>query len=403
MGHPRRACILVLHNRDFSTSDDPEFTSRADVENAARDVVSALVSRGYAVERWAVPTADPLAVVDRVAARAPDLVFNLCESLGGDSRHEAVLPALFELRGLRYTGSGPLALGTALRKDRTQAILRAYGVPTPAGFVVEAEEALPAELPPFPLIVKPTREDASTGIWLRSVVEDRAALCARVDEVRRRYRQPVLVERFIAGRELYVSLLGNGREPLALPLHEIDFAAMPRGAPHIVTYDGKWSPSSAEYRGTQSVRALLSEALRDLCAEVARAAFSALELRDYARIDLRVASDGSPFVIDVNPNCDLSDGAGVARAASFAGLSYPDLIERIVAAARARYERETPHVVFERAAAAPSPDSAPAGRATDPTPLTARPAAAAPPLEPGRAVHPRGDRRRARAHRRRAR
>jgi len=110
MGHSRRLCILVLHNRDFAAPDDPEFASRADVENAARDVARALASRGYKVDTLAVP-ADPLEAVGvaaTIAARAPDLVFNLCESLGGDSRHEIVLPSLFELAGVRYTGSGPL-------------------------------------------------------------------------------------------------------------------------------------------------------------------------------------------------------------------------------------------------------------------------------------------------------
>jgi D-alanine-D-alanine ligase len=316
----------------------------------------------------------------------------------------AVLPALFGLAGVRYTGSGPLALGTALRKDRTKAILRAHGVPTPAGFVVDAESgALPDALPPFPLIVKPAREDASTGIWLRSVVHDAAALRARADEVRARYRQPVLVEQFVAGRELYVSLLGNGGELAALPMHEVDFSAMPAGAPHIVTYDGKWAPASDEYQGTRSVRAVVSDEVRDRCAAAARAAFVALELRDYARVDLRLAADGMPYVIDVNPNCDLSDGAGVSRAASFAGLQYPDLIERVVSAARARYEREPLHVVREPGFPREPADAAASGRAADPAAAGARPAAAAPAVDQGRAVHARGGLRRARAHRRRAR
>ena len=102
-------------------------------------------------------------------------MFNLCESLAGDARHETLLPSLLELAGLAYSGSGPLALGTALRKDRTKAILRAQGVPTPGGFVSDGKLPPDGELPTFPLIVKPTREDASTGIWLRSVVHDRAS------------------------------------------------------------------------------------------------------------------------------------------------------------------------------------------------------------------------------------
>jgi D-alanine-D-alanine ligase len=404
MGHSRRLCILVLHNRDFAAADDPEFASRADVENAARDVARALASRGHEVETLPVPC-DPLdavALVADVVARAPDLVFNLCESLGGDARHEAVLPSLFELAGVRYTGSGPLALGTALRKDRTKALLRALAVPTPRA-AVSVDGTLPAGLPPLPCIVKPAREDASTGIWLKSVVKTPRELAARVAEVHARYRQPVLVEEFIDGRELYVSLVGNGDALTALPMHEVDFSAMPAGAPHIVTYAGKWEPSSQEYKGTRSVRAEVSDDVAARCAAAARAAFFALELSDYARVDLRLAADGTPYVIDVNPNCDLSDGAGVCRAASFGGLAYPDLIERVVAAAMARYEKASKHVVRDRAATKRAAAPAAAEPARDSPAPAARSRAAASAPDEGRAVHARGGLRRARAPRRRAR
>jgi D-alanine-D-alanine ligase len=406
MGHSRRLRIVIMHNRDFAAADDPEYASRADVENAARDVAGALVARGYAVETLAAP-ADPLqlfAVIAEVAAGAPDLVFNLCESLAGDARHETILPSLFDLCGVRYTGSGPLALATALRKDRAKAILAAHGVPTPAG-AVSVDGTLPDGLPPLPCIVKPAREDASTGIWLRSVVTNARELAARVAEVYARYRQPVLVEQFIAGRELYVSLVGNGASLAALPMHEVDFSAMPAGAPHIVTYDGKWDPSSQEYKGTCSVRAELSDSAARRCAAAARAAFVALELDDYARVDVRLAADGTPYVIDVNPNCDLSDGAGVCRAASFGGLTYPDLIERIALAAMARHQQASAHVSRERAAtnrSSHSGASAAAGRART-SATAARSRAPAPAADEGRPLHARGDRSRARARRRRAR
>jgi D-alanine-D-alanine ligase len=403
-GHSRRLRVLVVHNRDFTAADDPEFASRADVENAARDIAGALAARGHTVETLPIPP-DPLAAVGvaaEIAARAPDLVFNLCESLGGDARHEAVLPSLFELVGVRYTGSGPLALATALRKDRAKALLHANGVPTPAA-AVSVDGTLPRELPPLPCIVKPAREDASTGISLKSVVRTARELAARVADVHARYRQPILIEQFIAGRELYVSLLGNGDTLAALPMHEVDFSAMPAGAPHIVTYDGKWDPSSQEYKGTRSVRAEVTPEVQARCAAAARAAFFALELSDYARVDLRLADDGTPFVIDVNPNCDLSDGAGVCRAASFGGIAYPDLIDRVVAAATARHEKASKHVVRDRAATNPAASRAAASSARDSSAAAARSRAAASAPDEGRAVHARGGLGRARAPRRRAR
>ena len=404
MGHSRRLCIALVHNRDFSAEDDPEFASRADVENAARDIARALTESGHDVTLLAAPddAAAAARLVAELQARAPDLVFNLCESLAGDARHESLLPSLLELAGVPYSGSGPLALGTALRKDRTKAILRAHGVPTPGGFV--SDGALPAELPPFPLIVKPTREDASTGIWLRSVVHDLPSLQARIDEIVARYRQPALVEQFVDGRELYVSLIGNGDDLAPLPMHEVDFSEMPAGAPRIVTYDGKWDPASQEYKGTRSVKAeQLADAARARCHHVARAAFVALELRDYARVDLRLGADGQPYVIDVNPNCDLSEGAGVCRAAAFGGIPYRDLIARIVTAALARHHTESPHVLGERAAPLEHQHGARAGQTLDPAAAAARPRAAATAADEGRAVHARGGFGRARAHRRRAR
>src|SRR5260370_37007625 len=113
-----------------------------------------------------------------------------------------------------------------------------------------------------------------------------------------------------------------------MPMQEIDFSALPPGRPRIVSYEGKWNQSSDEYRGTRPVRADgLDARTRTRCEAAARAAFAALELRDYARVDLRLASGGRPFVIDANPNCDLSDGAGASPAASFGGPAYPRLIE----------------------------------------------------------------------------
>ncbi len=404
MGHSRRLRVLVVHNRDFAAADDPEFASRADVENAARDIAGALAARGHAVETLPIPpdAFAAVAVAADIAARAPDLVFNLCESLGGDARHEAVLPSLFELSGVRYTGSGPLALATALRKERTKALLRAHDVPTPPA-AVSVDGTLPRALPPLPCIVKPAREDASTGISLRSVVRSPRELAARVADAYARYRQPILIEEFIVGRELYVSLLGNGATLAALPMHEVDFSAMPPGAPHIVTYDGKWDPSSQEYKGTRSMRAAVTPDVQARCAAAARAAFAALELSDYARVDLRLAADGTPYVIDVNPNCDLSDGAGVCRAASFGGLTYPDLIERVVAAATARYQQASKHVVRDRAATNRARTGAAANGARDPSAPASRSRAPASAPDEGRSVHARGGVGRARAPRRRAR
>jgi D-alanine-D-alanine ligase len=413
MGHSVRRRVVIVHNRDFEgPTPDPTRVSRADVENAARDVERALKRLGVEVERQPIPTGlhGLLEAVAAIQSAAPDLVFNLCESLEGDARHEAVLPSLLELAGIPYTGSSAHALGIALRKDVTKRLLQAAGVPTPEGVVVETDQDLEAALAlGLPAIVKPTREDASVGIGPRSVVRTAAELAERTKTVLKAHRQPALVERYVEGRELYVTLLAGGRadELEVLPLHEIDFSAMPAHKPRIVTYDAKWDPESDEWAGTRSVRAQPIEAgLRARIEAAARAAFRALELSDYARVDLRLAEDGTPYVIDVNPNCDLSDGAGVCRAASYAKIEYADLIGRIcdVALARARAEKASPHVHPDLPEDAPDLRAgvAPCGGASAPPPAERSRGAGGAGVA-GRPVYAGGDLGRARADRRRAR
>ncbi len=329
--------VLVVFNRDFESAEaDPENCARADIRGTAEEVVRALEGGDYRVSALGV-TDDLLGAVTKIVAEAPDVVFNLCESIDGVSSLEPLLPLLLERAGLAYTGSSPLTLGLALHKHKAKEVLHGAGVPTPAAVVLTTPEVSEVALP-FPLIVKPAREDASVGITRDSVVHDRAALERQVTLVLARYRQPALVERYIEGREIYISMLDHpGGEIEILPLYEIDFSEMPAGRPRIVSFEGKWVESSPEFSGTKPVPcAGLSVATLAEIARVARTAFVAMELRDYARLDLRLAADGTPYVIDVNPNCDLSERAGFARAARAAGLEYDDMIRRIVALALPR-------------------------------------------------------------------
>lgn len=346
--------VLVVHNRDFEHSQhDPENGSRADIKGTAQEVVAALARAGLVGEALGIDE-DLGGAMAAIAAFAPDVVFNLCESLSGDARFEPLLPMLLERAGIPYTGSPPLTLGLALHKHKAKAILRAAGVPTPDAVCLATPDISAVALP-FPLIVKPSREDASVGISAQSVVHDRAELGRQVTGVIARYRQPALVEQFIQGREIYVSMLGrlDGDIDL-LPLHEIDFSEMPAGQPHIVSYAAKWEADSAEYRGTKPVRCGgLDDVVAARLASVARAAFAAMELRDYGRLDVRLAADGTPYVIDINPNCDLSEtSGGFARAGRAAGLGYEEVIRRIVtlASQRRTHADTIPIAVRSRAA-----------------------------------------------------
>jgi D-alanine-D-alanine ligase len=351
--------IVVVFNRDFEGAEaDPENKAREDIREIAENIVRILERSGYQATGLGI-TSDVFSAVSSIREARAELVFNLCESIQGDNRFEALLPLLLELEKISYTGSGPLPLSLALRKDRAKDILRARGIPVPIGVVVTDPDAA-IDLG-FPLIVKPTREDASVGISSASVVRDEAALRERIRHVLQHYQQPALVEQYIEGREIYVSLLGRlGERPQIFPFFEIDFSDMPDDRPKIVSFEAKWVEGTVEYKGTRPVRCEgLTDEVRERVAATALAAFEAMELRDYARMDVRLAADGTPYVIDVNPNCDLSDLAGgFSKAARAGGLSYKDVILRLVALASSRRPDANTIPLAERSRSAGAPDRA---------------------------------------------
>jgi D-alanine-D-alanine ligase len=349
-----RPRIVVIYNRDFEGAEaDPENKAREDVKDVARDIVRILGTNGFETGELGIAN-DIAAAMAALLAMQPNAVFNLCESIHGDNRFESLMPLHMELAGIAYTGSCPFGLSLALRKEKVKAILRGCGVPVPRGGLVgSVDECSTLEIA-FPAIVKPAREDASVGICSASVVRDQEGLAQRVAHVLANYRQPALVEEFIEGREIYVSILDRvGQEPQVFPFFEIDFSDMPADRPKIVSFEGKWVEDSVEYKGTRPVRCeKLPPELRATVRNTALAAFRAVGLRDYARMDFRLSTQGTPYVIDVNPNCDLSDLAGgYSRAAKAAGLSYKELILRIVELA---LSRQSSVITLGAAAASPA-------------------------------------------------
>ncbi len=278
---------------------------------------------------------DPRPVLANLARRRPDVVLNLCDCPRGDSALEPALPYLLDLLGVPYTGAGGAALALCRDKAAAKRMLVAAGIPTPP-FVVVPPGRRPVEPPGLPAIVKPLLEDASCGIGNDSVVHTRRALAAQVRFIHRRYRQPALVEAFIDGRELNVSVVGND-PPRALPAGEIDFSRMPEGLPRIVGFDAKWRPGCAEDEGSRPMAARpLPRVVRAALRRHALAAVSLTGCRDYARVDFRLDRRLRPFVLEVNPNPDLSPNAGLAMAWKRAGGSWPGLVIRIVRTALSR-------------------------------------------------------------------
>ncbi len=269
----------------------------------------------------------------------PDLIFNMVESLGDQAIHEMHIAGMYELLKIPYTGSSPITLGACLNKARTKEILSYNNISTPKFFVCTQLNQINADdiTLSFPMIVKPAKEDASVGIDNNSIVDSFAALKKKVRHIFQQYDQPAIVEEYIPGRELNIAVIGNKR-PIVLPISEIDFSGLPEDYPKIVTYDAKWLNGSVEYEGTKGVcPAILSPDVEELVKRTALKSYKLLGCRDYARVDMRLSQNNKPYVLEVNPNPDISNDSGFIRSTKTHGLSFNETIQKIVEYAADRY------------------------------------------------------------------
>jgi D-alanine-D-alanine ligase len=266
-----------------------------------------------------------------------DLFFNLTESYAGDDTKEMNVAAYLDLLGRRYTGAGPQGLYLAQDKALAKKIFAFHGIHTPyfmTGYRGRLEWAHDIH---FPVIVKPGLEDGSIGIRFSAVVGSLKELMERIDQVHADFDGPVLIEEYIEGREIYVAVLGN-QDPEALPIVELDLSQLPKGTPRIAGTEVKWEEGTAAYRTTQPFFPEdFDEASERHLKETACAAYQALKLRDYGRIDIRLDGEGTAHVIEVNPNPWLLSTAEFAKAAKRSGRSHCDLIAEIVQLAMGRY------------------------------------------------------------------
>lgn len=310
--------------------------SEIGVVEEMEDIKEALDSLGYKSVVFNVDS-DVNRLIRFLQEEKPDMIFNLVECIENESILEMNVAALYELFKIPYTGAGPLALGTALNKPRVKEILAANGINTPHHQVFKVlDKICLKDGMEFPLIVKPAREDASVGISEKSVVYTPNELRRQVRYIWGEFEQPALVEQFIDGRELNVAIVGN-RKPIVLPISEIDFSGLDAGMHKIVSYAAKWLNGTVEYQGTKGVcPAQLPGAIETEVKAMALKCYELIGCRDYARIDFRLSTDGVPYVLEVNPNPDISDDAGFARSARAYGFSFPQIIGKIVESALER-------------------------------------------------------------------
>jgi len=273
---------------------------------------------------------DVAGLVTRLNEIKPDLVFNLCETFGDQDSNEGNITALLVLLDIPFTGTGPV--GMALRQDKalTKKVLQFHGVNCPRFAIFDLGNLEFAGRMHFPLIVKPMRGDASVGVGDASLVKDYASLTRQVAVIHNELQDAALVEEYIEGREFYVGVLGN--EPAeALPIVEMDFANLPADAPLIYGWEAKFDHSSRQYQAVNAIIATdLSPEMRYSITSAALEAVYALQVRDYARVDMRLSRDGKPYVIEVNANPYLEQTSAFALAALQAGMGYNTLIKSLV-------------------------------------------------------------------------
>jgi D-alanine-D-alanine ligase len=334
--------ILVLYDRvivdeDEEASPSPEkapVVRTLDKKEVEDEVAEALVKLGHEPVKYELDgTQKSLLGLARAEC---DLVFNLSESFGDDDTADFKIAAFLELVGKKYTGSGTHGLMLAQDKAVAKKIFAFHGIHTPTFARCYRGRLDFSHDLQFPVIVKPAREDGSIGIEFSAVVNSIRELMERMDWLHTHFDSPVLIEEYIEGREMYVGVIGNDK-PEPLPIIELDLSKLPEGTPRIAAAEVKWGKGTRAYRDTKSAIATdLPEETTQLLQQTAVAAYQALELRDYGRVDMRLQADGRVHVIEVNPNPWLASRAEFAMAARKAGRTYTQLIEEIVELAIAR-------------------------------------------------------------------
>lgn len=262
-----------------------------------------------------------------------DLVFNLANGPGGENSL-GFLPSILELAKIPYTGSNAVAHNLCYNKLFSSKVLSESGVKTPKFMGVKELEDIENMTFHYPLMVKPKDEGSSRGIHNDSFIESREELEEMLEKLLEEFRPPIMINEYIDGRELTVGVIGNYPDLEVLPILEIDFSSLPAGIPKIYSFEVKYQ---WEDRTNYYIPARLSDELKEKVQKVAKKAFRVMELRDYARIDMRI-EDGVPYVIEINSlpglNPEYSD---IVKMIEYKGKTYEDLVLKIVELARKRY------------------------------------------------------------------
>ena len=325
---PRRVGILFNKDVQVSRGDPQDLLAIQCTITATQNLYKALTSLGYEVVK--IPVKSSLGELEvRLCSFSPKdtFIFNNCDGFNGNNLGAVQVIRVAEKLGFKHTGASADSVDLCTNKPLCKERLKQSGIPTPRYQVFERSEGeFRLE---FPVIVKPSVEDASMGIDLSSVVGNREDLFSRIAYIIEEYQQPAMVEQFIAGRELAVAMWGNEIVEI-LPIAEDDFSAIPDPLQHVLTYESKWKPESPYFQNIPSrIPASLTPKEEQTVRKVAEASFRAVGLRDLGRVDIRF-DNGIPYVIDINELPDLSPDAGFWNSVKVTGLTYPKMVERVL-------------------------------------------------------------------------
>ena len=325
--------VLMAFDMPYAIKPEHDYAAEfADKENheTENDVHEALLANGYQVKTLGLYD-DVRPLLDTVAEFKPDVIFNLIETFHMVTRWDKNITALIEMLNVPYTGANSAALFLCNDKGLARKIMRFHRVRGPRfhTFYRGHKVWLPKTLK-LPCIVKPLNEEGSRGISLASIVDDEKSFVERVQMIHERMKQDAIAEEYIEGRELYVSIIGDQRLRV-LPPREMTFGQMAEDEPRIATYKAKWDDTYRDKWGIKNDFAgKLDAALEQRLSDVCKRAYRALNIRSYARFDLRVTPSGLVYVIEPNVNPNISKSDELALSAKKIGIEYPALIRMIV-------------------------------------------------------------------------
>lgn len=322
--------VLVLMHESLVPPDSLEGYSDAEMLEwkTEFDVVQTLRYMGHKVLPLGV--VDDLGKIrDAIEEFRPHVCFNLLEEFHGVGTYDQHVVSYLELLRQHYTGCNPRGLMLSHDKSLAKKILTYHRIATPRFSVVpRGKQVRRLERLDYPLLVKSVIEDASLGISDASLVYDEEALHRQVEYLHEEVKSDALIEEYIDGREFYVGVLGN-RRLTVLPVWELMFKNAP-DVPKIATAQVKWDEETQKRLGVETDEARLSPELRSRITTLCKRVYKALDLSGYARIDLRCNVQGKVYVLEANPNPNLSFGEDFAESAERAGIEYEELLKRII-------------------------------------------------------------------------